>query len=168
MRKEELRQEVGRVRDSLGTLLEIRGVYYDGQNITILGSPWFPMEDWQDDVTRRLSEIGYNVRFDQNGTQTIMELSRIGKVVKPSLPWVNIILFFLTVLTTFATGAFMESQDIFKNPLLIYRGATFAVPLLLILKQNKSLFALFHSRNTWIKHTGDIRCNNPLQSSFQK
>ena len=133
MNKEELRLEIGRIRDSLGTLLEIRGVYYDGQNITILGSPWFPMEDWKDDVTRRLSKIGYNVRFDQNGTQTIMELSRIGKVVKPSLPWVNIFLFLLTVLTTFATGAFMENQDISKNPFLIYRGATFAVPLLLIL-----------------------------------
>jgi membrane-associated protease RseP (regulator of RpoE activity) len=133
MKKEEIRQEIGRIRDSLGTLLEIRGMYYDGQNMTILGSPWFPMEDWKDDVARRLSEIGYNVRFDQNGTQTIMELSKIGQKVRPSIPWVNLILFVLTVLSTFAAGAYMENQDPLKNPLVIYKGATFAVPLLLIL-----------------------------------
>lgn len=133
MKKEEVRQEIGRIRDSLGTLLEIRGMYYDGQNIIILGSPWFPMEDWQDDIARRLSEIGYNVRFDQNGTQTIMELSRIGQKVKTSIPWANLILFVLTLLSTLAAGAYMENQDPIKNPLVLYKGAGFAVPLLLIL-----------------------------------
>lgn len=133
MRKEELRQEVDEIRESLGTLLEIRGVYYDGQNISILGSPWFPMEDWKEDVSSRLFPLGYEVRFVQNNGQTIMELSRIGRKIKPSIPWTNLILFILTVLSTFAAGAFMENQNIFENPLLIYRGATFAVPLLLIL-----------------------------------
>ncbi|MDP2960264.1 MAG: site-2 protease family protein, partial [candidate division Zixibacteria bacterium] len=133
MKKEEFKKEINRIRDSLGTLLEIRGVYYDGQNITILGSPWFPMEAWQEDVSSHLFDLGYEVRFEQNNGQTIMELSRIGKKVKPSIPWINLILFFLTVLSTFAAGALMENIDPFKNPLLIYKGATFAVPLLLIL-----------------------------------
>ncbi|MFH0931514.1 MAG: site-2 protease family protein, partial [Candidatus Zixiibacteriota bacterium] len=133
MKKEEFKTEINRIRDSLGTLLEIRGVYYDGQNITILGSPWFPMEDWQEDVSNHLFDLGYEVRFEQNNGQTIMELSRIGKKVKPSIPWINLILFFLTVLSTFAAGALMENIDPFKDPLLIYKGATFAVPLLLIL-----------------------------------
>jgi len=133
MNKEELKQEVDRIRESLGTLLEIRGVYFDGQNITVLGSPWFSMEDWKEDVSARLLALGYEVKFVQNNGQTIMELSRVGKKVKPSLPWTNLILFFLTVLSTFTAGALMENQDLFKNPFLIYRGATFAVPLLLIL-----------------------------------
>jgi len=133
MKKEEFKTEINRIRDSIGTLLEIRGVYYDGQNITILGSPWFPMEDWQEDVSNHLFDLGYEVRFEQNNGQTIMELSRIGKKVKPPFPWINLILFFLTVLSTFAAGTLMENIDPFKNPLLIYRGATFAVPLLLIL-----------------------------------
>ncbi len=133
MKKEEVKQEINRIRDSLGTLLEIRGMYYDGQNITILGSPWFPTEDWKEDVTSRLFPLGYQVKFIQNDGQTIMELSRIGKKIKPSVPWANLILFILTVLSTFAAGSFMENQNIFENPLLIYKGATFAVPLLLIL-----------------------------------
>jgi membrane-associated protease RseP (regulator of RpoE activity) len=133
MKKEEFKAEISRIRDSLGTLLEIRGVYYDGQNITILGSPWFPMEDWQEDVSSHLFDLGYEVRFEQNGTQTIMELSRIGKKLKPPFPWLNLALFILTVLSVFAAGALMENIDPFKNPLLIYKGGTFAVPLLLIL-----------------------------------
>lgn len=133
MRKEEIKQEIDRVRDSLGTLLEIRGMYYDGQNISILGTPWFPTDDWKEDVTSRLLDLGYKARFEQNNGQTIIEISRIGKKIKPSIPWTNLILFLLTVLSTFAAGAFMENQNIFENPLLIYKGATFAVPLLLIL-----------------------------------
>ncbi|MCJ7496939.1 MAG: hypothetical protein MUO78_02220, partial [candidate division Zixibacteria bacterium] len=114
MKKEEFKAEISRIRDSLGTLMEIRGVYYDGQNITILGSPWFPMEDWQEDVSSHLFDLGYEVRFEQNGTQTIMELSRIGKKVKPPFPWLNLVLFILTVLSVFAAGAIMENIDPFK------------------------------------------------------
>ena len=133
MKKEEVKQEIDKIRDSLGTLLEIRGIYYDGQNISIIGSPWFPMEDWQGDVANRLLNLGYELRFIQNNGQTIMELSRIGKKIRPSVPWVNLILFILTVISTFAAGSLMENQNILEKPFLIYRGATFAIPLLLIL-----------------------------------
>ena len=133
MKKEEIKQEIGRIRDSLGTLLEIRGMFYDGQNITVLGSPWFSTEDWKEDVTSRLLDLGYKARFEQNDGQTIIEISKLGKKTIPSIPWANLILFILTLLSTFAAGAFMENQNIFENPLLIYKGATFAMPLLLIL-----------------------------------
>jgi membrane-associated protease RseP (regulator of RpoE activity) len=133
MKKEEIKQEIGRIRDSLGTLLEIRGMFYDGQNITVLGSPWFSTEDWKEDVTSRLLDLGYKARFEQNDGQTIIEISKLEKKTIPSIPWANLILFILTLLSTFAAGAFMENQNIFENPLLIYKGATFAMPLLLIL-----------------------------------
>ena len=133
MKKAELKLEIDRIRESLGTLLEIRGVFYDGHNISVIGSPWFPVEDWQDDVVSSLFGLGYEVKFIQNNGQIIMELQRMGKKITPSIPWTNLILFVLTVLSTFAAGALMENHNIFENPLLIYRGATFAIPLLLIL-----------------------------------
>jgi membrane-associated protease RseP (regulator of RpoE activity) len=147
MKKEEIKQEIDRIRDSLGTLLEIRGMYYDGQNITILGSPWFSTEDWKEDVTSRLFPLGYQVKFMQNDGQIIMELSRLGKKIKPSIPWTNLILFILTVLSTFAAGAYMENPEFLRNPLLYYRGATFAVPLLLILLFHEFGHYLMSRRN---------------------
>ncbi|MCF7886567.1 MAG: site-2 protease family protein [Candidatus Marinimicrobia bacterium] len=45
----------------------------------------------------------------------------------------NLILFFITIITTLAAGALMEGANIFKNPLLIYKGIPFSLTLMLIL-----------------------------------
>lgn len=59
-------------------------------------------------------------------------------LVKPrssrrTVPHLNLILFAVTVLTTLAAGALMEGINIFKDPVMIYKGVPFSLTLMLIL-----------------------------------
>ncbi len=131
--KMEMQKDMEECRDALWGLFLIKSIYHDGRDIIILGTPTFEGQSWQKATSQRLTSLGYSVRFEHNDGQILLELTPLG-LKKPSIPKTNIILFALTVLTTFAAGAlFLKGQNIFANPLLIIHGASFAVPLLLIL-----------------------------------
>ncbi|KPL00048.1 MAG: hypothetical protein AMJ91_05565 [candidate division Zixibacteria bacterium SM23_73_3] len=63
----------------------------------------------------------------------VLHIGKLEYLKKTQIPWTNIILFFLTVITTLLAGAYMNQADPFSNPLLVFKGVSFAVPLLLIL-----------------------------------
>jgi membrane-associated protease RseP (regulator of RpoE activity) len=131
--KSEMQKEMEECGDALWGLFTIKSVYHDGRDIMILGTPTFETSNWKETTSQRLLSLGYSVRFEPNDGQTILELTRPG-VKRAVIPKTNLILFILTVLTTFAAGAlFLEGKNIFANPLLLIHGASFAVPLLLIL-----------------------------------
>jgi membrane-associated protease RseP (regulator of RpoE activity) len=131
--KMEMQKEMEECRDALWGLFMIDSIYHDGRDIIVLGTPTFEGSNWQAMTSQRLSSLGYSVRFDKNNGQVILELTRPG-VKQALIPRTNLILFILTVLTTFAAGAlFLKGKNIFANPLLLLEGASFAVPLLLIL-----------------------------------
>lgn len=131
--KREIQKEMEECRDALWGLFMIKSIYHDGRDIMILGTPTSEGDNWQEIISQRLSSLGYSVRFEQNDGEMILELTRHG-VKKASIPRTNLILFALTVLTTFAAGAlFLKGKNIFANPLLLLDGASFAIPLLLIL-----------------------------------
>ena len=133
IRKIQAQTEMQKCRDALWGLFIIESIYHDGRDILISGTPAFEGSDWQTGTSQRLSSLGYSVRFDKNDGQMILELTRPG-AKKALIPRTNLILFLLTVLTTFAAGAlFLKGENIFANPLLLLKGASFAVPLLLIL-----------------------------------
>lgn len=48
-------------------------------------------------------------------------------------PWLNILLFGLTFITTALGGALLEGADVFSNPLLIWKGLPYALAIILIL-----------------------------------
>ena len=70
---------------------------------------------------------------DQNENQVVLHVIRPEYKSKEPFPWTNLVLFLLTVVTTFAAGAMMRGENFISNPLLILNGWSFAVPLLLIL-----------------------------------
>ncbi|MCK4404597.1 MAG: site-2 protease family protein, partial [candidate division Zixibacteria bacterium] len=63
----------------------------------------------------------------------VLHIGKLEYIKKTEIPWTNIVLFLLTVFTTLLAGAYMNQADPFSNPLLIFKGVSFAVPLLLIL-----------------------------------
>lgn len=131
--KKEIQREMEECRDALWGLFLIKSIYHDGRDIIILGIPTFEGGNWKETTSQRLLSLGYFVRFEQNNGQMILELTRLG-IKRGFIPRTNLILFILTVLTTFAAGAlFLKGKNIFANPLLLVEGASFAVPLLLIL-----------------------------------
>ena len=133
IRKIRAQAEMQECRDALWGLLMVKSIHHDGQDIIILGTPTFEGNSWQEATSQRLSSLGYSVKFERGEGQVILELSRPG-VKRPLIPRTNLILFILTVITTFAAGAlFLKGKNIFANPLLLLEGASFAVPLLLIL-----------------------------------
>ncbi len=137
--KIEIQNQIRTLREALQDILEITAIYHTRREIFIQGKlysgdyPFFPSYDWKRIITDRLSSLGFSVDFDQNENQVVLHVIRPEYKSKEPFPWTNLILFLLTVGTTFAAGAMMEGQNIISNPFLILQGWSFAVPLLLIL-----------------------------------
>lgn len=51
----------------------------------------------------------------------------------PNVPRINIILFFVTILTTLLAGSMMEGGDVFTHPMELLKGIPFSITLMLIL-----------------------------------
>jgi membrane-associated protease RseP (regulator of RpoE activity) len=137
-RKIEIQNRIQIVRDALYDIIEIQGIYHTRKDVFMKVSPYLLNDDWKEAVKNRLSPLGYFVEFDQlDPTQVtgpvLLHIGRIEDLRKAQIPWTNIILFILTVITTLFAGAYMNQVNPLSNPLLIFKGASFAVPLLLIL-----------------------------------
>jgi membrane-associated protease RseP (regulator of RpoE activity) len=137
--KIELQNQITTIRDSLQDILEISAVYFTKMEIFIQGKlyssiqPFSVTYDWKRIITDRLSSLGFSVDFDENENQVVLHIIRSEYKSKKVFPWTNLVLFLLTVLTTFTAGAIMEGKNILSDPFLILNGWSFAVPLLLIL-----------------------------------
>lgn len=131
--KQKLKEEIETCRKALLDIMIVTGAYHDGKDIMIIGKPFYFDPNWKDKAFVRLFSLGFKTSFEDNNGQVILELKKVGKT-KKQIPWFNIILFFLTLLSTFSVGAVLfENKNILSNPLLIRYGASFAIPLMLIL-----------------------------------
>lgn len=133
-----MRNQVQAIRDALYDILDIQNIYYTRKDIFMKASPYPSIDNWKEMVTNRLSPLGYFVEFDQlDPTQltgpVLLHIGKLADLRKAQIPWTNIILFGLTVITTLIAGAYMNQVNPLSNPLLILKGASFAIPLLLIL-----------------------------------
>jgi membrane-associated protease RseP (regulator of RpoE activity) len=134
----EIQNEVRAIREALYGILEVQTVYHTKKDIFIKAIPYLSIGNWKDMVSSRLSSLGYFVGFDELDSSdpagpVVLHIRKLGEQVEEGVPWTNIILFLLTVITTLLAGAMMNQVDPFSHPLLIFKGASFAVPLLLIL-----------------------------------
>lgn len=134
-----MQNQIRTLRETLQDILEITAIYHTKREIFIQGKlysgvyPFSLSDDWKRIITDRLSSLGFSVDFDQNENQVVLHIIRPEYRTKEPFPWTNLILFLLTVITTFAAGAMMGGENFISNPLLILKGWSFAVPLLLIL-----------------------------------
>lgn len=137
--KIEIQNQIRAIREALQDILEISAIYHTKREIFIQGKlyqglePFSAAYDWKRVITDRLSPLGFSVDFDQNENQLVLHIVRPEYKLKEPFPWTNLILFLLTVVTTFAAGAMMKGENFIANPPLILNGWSFAVPLLLIL-----------------------------------
>ncbi len=51
----------------------------------------------------------------------------------PEIPRINVILFFVTILTTLLAGSMMEGGNVFTHPMELFKGIPFSITLMLIL-----------------------------------
>lgn len=136
----EIQNQIRAIKEALQDILEITAVVHTRKEFFIQGKisfdPYFqgPYNDWKKIVTDRLSTLGFSVDFEQNENQVILHIIRPEYKSAQVFPWTNLVLFLLTIVTTFTAGAYMvEGNNIFSNPFLILKGWSFAVPLLSIL-----------------------------------
>jgi membrane-associated protease RseP (regulator of RpoE activity) len=130
----EIEQRVYQLRQLLGDVFELDAVYHSANQTFFQGGPLFPQNVlWKESIQERLAQYGYTSNIEQNGDRFILTVSKMGEEKEKKIPWTNILLFAATVISVFVAGAIQENQNVFSNPLLIIKGAPFAVPLILML-----------------------------------
>jgi len=137
-RRSELQNQIRMVRDAIYDIVEIQTITYSRKDIFLKASPYPQIVDWKERMNQRLSPLGYYAEFGPLDTSPpylffLVHIRKENKRAENKIPWTNIILFALTVITTLVAGALMEQINPLSHPLLIYKGAPFAIPLLLIL-----------------------------------
>jgi membrane-associated protease RseP (regulator of RpoE activity) len=126
------------IKQALEGVLEIQAIYHSKREAFVKGYPYPSADDWQEVVSARFSSLGYFVEFDRLGSPdsaspVLLHVGELRFKKKSEIPWTNIVLFILTVITTLLAGAMMNQVNPFTHPQLIFKGASFAIPLLLIL-----------------------------------
>ena len=84
-------------------------------------------------VIERFKRLGYTPMLSIEDDQHIIRALPAVASEKTGKPWVNAVLFILTVLSVLSLGAFREEVDLIAHPLQIWRGWPFAVTILGIL-----------------------------------
>ncbi len=130
----EIEQRLHELRILLQDFFELDAAYHSGNQTLFQGRPSSPQNVlWKDSIRERLAQYGYDSSIEQNGDRFILVVSKIGEQRKKKVPWVHILLFAATVISVFVAGAIQEGQNILSNPVLVLRGASFAVPMILML-----------------------------------
>ena len=109
------------------------------------------------DVIRRLwvpiSSMGYEIRM-------VYELGEYVLVISPVTPkkdrvWINVVLAFLTVITTMFVGSIMFGIDPFSNPTAILKGLPFTLAIMFVLGSHEMghyIVARIHGMKTTLPY----------------
>lgn len=91
-------------------------------------------ESRMENLAKEIKHYSISVNIKENGEKITLFI-KDNKVLLniPKIPRINVILFFITVLTTLFAGAMMEGANVFQTPLEIFKGFPFSIALMLIL-----------------------------------
>ena len=78
------------------------------------------------------SSVNIKVKNDHDDVTLYIEENKVVLTI-PEIPRINVILFFVTILTTLFAGAMMEGADVYNRPLDLFKGIPFSITLMLIL-----------------------------------
>ena len=78
------------------------------------------------------SSANIKVINDHDDVTLFIEENKVVLTI-PKIPRINIILFFITILSTLFAGAMMEGADIYNYPFELFKGIPFSITLMLIL-----------------------------------
>ena len=117
----------------LSDILDIQAIYMEGNDLVLQGKPKIFLSDFQHLASSRLLNLGYRNQIEAfDGSVTLRIITQDKKAAQ--LPWVNIGLFLLTVLSTLWTGAAYYGQSGFwQHPERILKGWPYSFWLLAIL-----------------------------------
>src|SRR4030067_635119 len=106
----------------LSDILDIQAIYMEGNDLVLQGKPKIFLSDFQHLASSRLLNLGYRNQIEAfDGSVTLRIITQDKKAAQ--LPWVNIGLFLLTVLSTLWTGAAYYGQSRFwQHPERILKG----------------------------------------------
>ena len=78
------------------------------------------------------NSVNVKVKNDHDDVTLYIEENKVVLTI-PEIPRINVILFFVTILTTLFAGAMMEGADVYNRPLELFKGIPFSITLMLIL-----------------------------------
>ena len=78
------------------------------------------------------NSVNVKVKNDHDDITLYIEENKVVLTI-PEIPRINVILFFVTILTTLFAGAMMEGADVYNRPLELFKGIPFSITLMLIL-----------------------------------
>ena len=78
------------------------------------------------------NSVNVKVKNDHDDVTLYIEENKVVLTI-PEIPRINVILFFVTILTTLFAGAMMEGADVYNHPLELFKGIPFSITLMLIL-----------------------------------
>lgn len=131
--------EDNRVADSLlGYVLDVLDVHTytlkdGGDTIVFTGRLREDPSSAFDRLQVRLSPLGYHALLRRDRGQDIIVTTPAPQVDAPSRPWLNVLLFVTTILTTLMAGALMEGRLPWTGVDALLAGAPFSIALLGIL-----------------------------------
>ncbi len=134
MKKSQLQKIASESRQALSGIFEAEVMYSDGAELIIQGRPKVEDNFFKDSAYQRISNLGYKLTIEDTEGCITLKISIPGAVPQSRIPWLNILLFVLTVFSTLLTGAMSSGQSDFLNhPARIFQGASYSFWLLSIL-----------------------------------
>ncbi|UCE67698.1 MAG: site-2 protease family protein [Candidatus Zixiibacteriota bacterium] len=128
------------ISEKLSDMADIIAVFSSKKEILFKGLPKSDLRFRENEIKSRLFSFGQNVDIISADPYLLVRLRRI-EAEKTGFPWINVILFLLTGVTTILTGALWEGIDWISDPLFIFKepfavifgGLPFSLSLLAIL-----------------------------------
>ena len=134
MKKSELQKIASDCRQALSDIFETEVLYSEGPELVLYGKPRVAGNFFTEMAHSRISNLGYNFKAEESDGFFTLRISPPGVVAKKEIPWLNIVLFVLTVFSTLLTGAMSAGEtNLFSQPEKILKGIPYSFWLLSIL-----------------------------------
>ncbi len=119
---------------SLSEFFEIKGIFRDEDNFLVKCRPFFSLVEPREFISQKAEAHDFTVKIEDAGEDLLVTLRSYHAVAKPQkkIPWLNVMLFVATVISTMLVGAMMEGYNPL-NGLDILKGVSFSVAILGIL-----------------------------------
>ncbi len=129
------------IAESLIGIAEVTAVYVSKREILLKGKPIILLSGMRIEIESRLEYLGYKAEVISTEPELIVRLMSPGQIEKRKFPWINLLLFVITGMTTILAGAWQDGIDIIARPgiliqdplAVIHRGLPFSLSLLAIL-----------------------------------
>jgi membrane-associated protease RseP (regulator of RpoE activity) len=129
------------ISESLADIIDISAVYSSRQEILIKGKLPFESSMVKTQIESRMAGLGFKAEIISWHPTVVVRVKLLEAASSLVFPWLNVILFGLTVLTTLTTGALWEGVNWIANPSMLFgdplriilAGLPFSASLLSIL-----------------------------------